>query len=488
MTRLLLLGLLAAFVTLAPVASAQPLGSSLTATTQEVRLLPPTPTEDERFGISSAIGGEWAVVDGRAGSVYVFGRSGTGWVFDAKIDAPGVVNEFGRDLEVAGDRIAISSIGEDGNQGAVYVYGRAGEAWVLEATLKASDASSTISFGADLDMEDEQMAIGSASGKAYVFTRSGSTWTEEAIVTLATPQPSARFGETVAISGDDLLVGARNQEVEGNALQGAAYIYGRSLSGWSQRATLNASEDAPNALLGTSVSLDGNRAVVAGLRSAYVFSRPDIFRGGSLWQEDQKLSSDSSPFLDAEISGDGLLIASPGARGPLGDGSQGFGAGEVFVFRYDGSDWVEVQRLNATAADAGQVAFGTSIGLDGDRIIVGAPKYGAGGVEDAGIAYIFSNVFATSAENESPLAAALSLPAPNPASTAAGLTLSLDQPGTVRATLHDALGRTVRTVYDGPAAGTLDLRVDLRGLAAGAYTLRVSDGGSVAARRLTVVR
>ena len=55
--------------------------------------------------------------------------------------------------------------------------------------------------------------------------------------------------------------------------------------------------------------------------------------------------------------------------------------------------------------------------------------------------------------------------------------------------LADALGRTVRTLDLGArAAGEHRTEVVLDGLAAGIYTVRVSDGERTATRSLTVVR
>ena len=93
-----------------------------------------------------------------------------------------------------------------------------------------------------------------------------------------------------------------------------------------------------------------------------------------------------------------------------------------------------------------------------------------------------------SGETEAPEAFELSAPSPNPVRARTRVQLAVGAPQTVRATLHDALGRTVAVLHDGDAAGTVTLAVDASGLATGVYTVRVQGAAGVATRRLTVVR
>jgi hypothetical protein len=79
--------------------------------------------------------------------------------------------------------------------------------------------------------------------------------------------------------------------------------------------------------------------------------------------------------------------------------------------------------------------------------------------------------------------------APNPVRGSARLGLSLDTPDTVRLSLHDALGREVAVLANGPrAAGEHEVDVDLTGLPAGVYLLRLGTEAGTLARPLTVVR
>ncbi|MEL6614861.1 MAG: T9SS type A sorting domain-containing protein [Bacteroidota bacterium] len=82
-------------------------------------------------------------------------------------------------------------------------------------------------------------------------------------------------------------------------------------------------------------------------------------------------------------------------------------------------------------------------------------------------------------------------PWPNPVGRAgAWLDVTVDTPQAVEVALYDALGRRVRTLFDGPLAGGLaqPVRIEAAGLAPGAYVVRVTGETAAATRSLTVVR
>jgi hypothetical protein len=70
------------------------------------------------------------------------------------------------------------------------------------------------------------------------------------------------FGYSVAVSGDTALVGAPLHSVSANAAQGAAYVFVRSGTTWSQQAQLTATDGAANDNFGTAVAIDGDTALV----------------------------------------------------------------------------------------------------------------------------------------------------------------------------------------------------------------------------------
>ena len=110
--------------------------------------------------------------------------------------------------------------------------------------LEAPDGGSDDGFGWKVSMSSngnyvaisaygEDGGVGnptSNSGAAYVFERDGSTWTEIGKLTASDPQASDFFGYSVAMSSDGsyAIVGARGEDGGvGDPLStaGAAYIY-----------------------------------------------------------------------------------------------------------------------------------------------------------------------------------------------------------------------------------------------------------------------
>ncbi len=78
--------------------------------------------------------------------------------------------------------------------------------------------------------------------------------------------------------------------------------------------------------------------------------------------------------------------------------------------------------------------------------------------------------------------------APNPAATTARVGITLAGSMAVKVELYDLAGRKVATVVDGPlAAGENSRELDVSGMAAGLYILRLEAGERVAATRLAVV-
>jgi len=94
------------------------------------------------------------------------------------------------------------------------------------------------------------------------------------------------------------------------------------------------------------------------------------------------------------ISGDLLAVGSPGeasgSRGVGGamDGSGATDSGAVYVFHREATGWVQEAFLKASDAAASD-AFGWSVALDGDLLVVGAPAEARTG---RGAAYVFRRV------------------------------------------------------------------------------------------------
>ena len=84
------------------------------------------------------------------------------------------------------------------------------------------------------------------------------------------------LGMSVTLSGDTAIIGAPGADVVGNTDQGAAYVFYRdqcSPDAWGQVAKLTAADGLRDDYFGSSVSVDGDAAVV-GARYAEVGGEP----------------------------------------------------------------------------------------------------------------------------------------------------------------------------------------------------------------------
>jgi hypothetical protein len=412
-----------------------------------------------------------------SGAAYVFVRSGTIWSQQAYLKASNTAasDQFGYSVSVSGDTVAIGAIWEDssatgvnGDQanngssasGAAYVFVRSGTTWSQQAYLKASNTGVEDFFGCSVAVSGDTVIVGaydedssatgangdqasngsSASGAAYVFERSGTTWSQQAYLKASNTGVVDRFGISVAISADTVVVGALNeasnatgvngdQTNNGSFNAGAAYVFIRSGTAWSQQAYIKASntpaESGAGDNFGYSVAVSGDTAVVGapnedssttganstpnenagGSGAAYVF-----VRSGTTWSQQAYLKASNTGGGDTfgysvAISGDSVVIGAVNEDGSstVINGNQAdnsaISAGAAYVFQRSGGIWSQQAYLKASNTEANDL-FGGAVAVSGDTVIVGAywEDSNATGVNgnqtnnsssDAGAAYVF---------------------------------------------------------------------------------------------------
>jgi hypothetical protein len=244
-----------------------------------------------------------------------------------------------------------------------------------QAYLKAANASASSFFGNSIAISGDTVVVGalnegsaaSQAGAAYVLRRTGTTWVQEAFLTASNPGAADNFGYSVAISGDTIVVGAicessslRTIINAGSAFTddddagcaGAAYVFKRTGTNWSQEAYLKASNAGvqdPNwapgddplfryitpIYYGWSVAVSGNTVVVGAL---------------------------------SELSNQTSIT---NGNGPASLDSSAVGAGAAFVYQRSGATWAQQAYIKAPNANS-QDSFGSSLALSGDTVVVGA--------------------------------------------------------------------------------------------------------------------
>ncbi|MFG0329720.1 MAG: hypothetical protein ACF8PN_07460 [Phycisphaerales bacterium] len=341
-------------------------------------------------GMTLAIG---AAVDRQGslhsvGSVLVYRRETSGaWTLDEKIlnPDPALGDQFGWSVALSGDgrALVVGALTDDiagQNSGAVYVYGRTDSGWTLFDRLEPSDYSTGDLFGASVGISSDGSTIvagATNTDTVRVFERAGTRWIEQAAFDASSTQSGDRFGESLDLSadGDTLLVGAPRVRNARGAFEGAAYIFERDGSNWSESAMIRP-ETSTGVSFGWALALaqDGSAAAIGspgespdGLQfgAAYIFERH-----GDDWREALRVTSDlasiEAPFaIDMSVDGDGDTALFPVPAGRLDT------PGEILVYRKSGDDWVAGPTIRSADPDPLRV-FAVRAGLEAAGATVAA--------------------------------------------------------------------------------------------------------------------
>ena len=186
-----------------------------------------------------------------SGAAYIFTRSGSVWSKRAYLKASNadISHNFGASVAIAGDTVVVGAPGEDSfsingviqpvsgidESGAAYVFRNTGGVWNQEAVLKASNAAIYAKFGSSVDIRTDTSTIvvvgspGEAngdssddssdqnkpdSGAAYVFARDGTTWTQDGYLKASNVDEGDQFGFSVALGDGVVAVGAPYEDGE----------------------------------------------------------------------------------------------------------------------------------------------------------------------------------------------------------------------------------------------------------------------------------
>jgi hypothetical protein len=245
---------------------------------------------------------------------------------------------FGTAIAVSGNTALVGATTANGGPGngtgAAYVFVKGPAGWTQQARLAAADPAGTAkeNFGFSVALDGDTAVIGAPNrgtfpgdpfgeaGAAYVFQRSGTTWSQQAILT-ETPSGGETgdfFGFSVAVSGGTVLASAIGTAIPGTSGGGGVFEFVRSGATWPQVAKFTGADTTPGAAFGWDVALAGNTAVIGAPRN--------------------------SP-------------ASPGA---------------AYIFTKTSTGFAQRAKLTAPDSQAGDL-FGRSVALSGPTALVGAP-------------------------------------------------------------------------------------------------------------------
>jgi hypothetical protein len=304
---------------------------------------------------------------------------------------------FGRRVSISGKYVIAGAIHDNDDRGSAYIFERRATDWIQQTKLTASSPAAGDQFGSDVSISGDNAIVGADrndyngpwSGAAYVFQWTNTGWIQQDMLVPSDGNVGDRFGNAVSISDNYLIIGAYWDDDNGFN-SGSAYIFRKDVAGWVLDAKLRASDGTEDDLFGRDVSIDGNYAIVGAVLdnhdgadrgSAYIFRRD-----GSNWIQQAKLVAEDGQAGD-EFGGSVCIKGNYAVIGAIGNDDLGEDAGAAYIFVRSGNDWIQQARLVPLDGAAGD-HFGNSVSIDGNYAVVAAHLDDDMGA-DSGSAYIF---------------------------------------------------------------------------------------------------
>jgi hypothetical protein len=294
---------------------------------------------------------------------------------------------FGFSVALSADgKTALVGGSEDSNaRGAVWVFTRKGSSWRQQGSkLTARGEVGPANFGWDVALSgDGKTAVISGVGDrngvgaAWIFVRRGARWRQQGRKLTGTGEVgAAEFGYAVALSGDGntALVGGpdddRSKGLTGNTGYGAAWVFTRSGTSWSQQGPkLTGRGDTPTGLFGGAVALsaDAGTALIGAPNAnnyrgaAWVFSR-----SGSSWrQQGSRLTGRGEAGSIGEF-GAAVALSAHGTVALISAPGDNTDVGAVWTFVRTGSSWHQHGKKLTARGEIGHAGFGVSLALSPD--------------------------------------------------------------------------------------------------------------------------
>lgn len=282
--------------------------------------------------------------------------------------------------------------------GSAYIHTNDGNnRWQITHLNRPSVAKNT-GFGHSVAIHGNYIIIGAPfdyhkpyyPGEAFIFERNAQQqWQFKARLEAPTVRTRDKFGYSVAITNGHAIVGAPGRE------GGRAYVYQRDKNGqWILQKTLlpsDALDSDENFGHSVAITSNGTQVVVGNPQRQTSVGAAYIFSKEAQWEQTHKIQAKVLKVDDyfgssLAISERKLVVGAPQKR---------LGPGKVYAFvRKPSNEWVQQAILTPPNAQ-GRDAFGFSVGLSNNNLIVGAIntrfEVSPGFFRRGGAAYIYQN-------------------------------------------------------------------------------------------------
>jgi hypothetical protein len=301
---------------------------------------------------------------------------------------------FGTAVSACGDYVIVGA-GDETKATNVFIYHRTGTGWEEQAKLITSaDPTNSGKFGHSVAMGEDYAVVGApyeyhGAGRVYVYQRSGTNWSPAAtfIPPKLVPEPAVLpyFGQAVAAHADLIAVGA---PLGSEAIPGSVFLYRRTTGVWQFEDQLSTTNGSLMFRCGWDVACGWDAAVgmdTVAILGQVVQGADVTARGVVIWQKSANKWSPFAYLMHSQryyaenarlaLTTNAVILGDPGATNASGEVT-----GAAFLFNAPSQGWGfnqvrlhEDAKFTGAPTSFGLSAFGTSVAIDGDVAVVGAP-------------------------------------------------------------------------------------------------------------------
>lgn len=318
------------------------------------------------------------------GSVHVYRKRITGWQKVHELATDTTVVDFGRALQFQRDTLYVGA-------GATLVQrfkkGSTDQDWIPLSTISPPDSLKIGSFGSHLLVRGSIMAVMGhmntrqwMENAVFIFEKSGSSWQYQTVIPIGRNNFFGHpFTRALDIYDQTILVAGKQGHI----------IEKDSTGSWQIAATLTASDSRDQVIhMAQSAVLHEDKAIIGfpnfsdapnyNTGAVYVFKRT-----GQAWQdtdEHRKLIPQTpTPTLhfgtSMALQGNTLVVGAPKFRAWYNYFDQEQEPGSVFVFQALDTNWDHIVEVAEIQGDQNTPGdqYGTTLIFEGNELIVGAP-------------------------------------------------------------------------------------------------------------------
>ncbi len=254
------------------------------------------------------------------------------------------------------------------------------------ATVTIGNDAGSAAFGSAVDVDGDRMVASAPSatvagvvgaGKVFVYERVGGAWAQTAEIVSPSPETDGGFGDSLDLRGGQLAIGESNRGAS-DAEPGRVWAFGLVGGTWTllREFSAPAPEGGPDDLFGADVAwIDADDLYVGA---------PGVGGAGAVYRANTTsgATTNATPALIVSALGDDFGFSvdvtprpdAPGYWAAIGVPGIGGDGGGYYIVTLD-ADGNSVGWRGGSGLAAG-TRFGTSVAIDGNRVVIG--RYGNG--------------------------------------------------------------------------------------------------------------